>query len=141
MNFVYTLQFLIKEEVYMKKIIKTDSCPKAIGPYSQAVIAGNFMFASGQIGIDPENGCIVEGGIEPQTIRVMKNISNLLDAAKMKFDDVVKTNIFITDMNDFNCVNKIYSEYFKKDEPARSCVAIKGLPKGALIEIEIIACK
>lgn len=125
----------------MKKIIETDLCPKAIGPYSQAVLIGNFMFASGQIGIDPENGCIVDGGIEAQARRVMKNIKNLLDAAKFDFDNVVKTNIFIADMNDFNTVNKIYSEYFKKDEPARSCVAIKGLPKGALIEIEIIAYK
>jgi 2-iminobutanoate/2-iminopropanoate deaminase len=127
--------------LYMKKIIKTNLCPKAIGPYSQAVLVENFMFASGQIGIDPKNGYIVDGGIEAQTRRVMENIKNLLDAAKFQFEDVVKTNIFIIDMDDFNTVNKIYSEYFKKDEPARSCVAIKGLPKGALIEIEIIAYK
>lgn len=125
----------------MKKIIKTDLCPKAIGPYSQAVIAGNFMFASGQIGIDPEKGCIVDGGIEPQTKRVMENVKNLLDAAGFKLEDVIKANIFITDMNNFNAVNNVYGEYFKKDEPARSCVEIKALPKGALIEIEVIACK
>ncbi|MBX4264510.1 RidA family protein [Clostridium estertheticum] len=125
----------------MKKVIETSLCPKAIGPYSQAVITGNFMFASGQIGIDPENGYIVEGGIEAQTMRVMENIKHLLGAAEFKLEDVVKTDVFITDMDNFNIVNKIYSEYFKKNEPARSCIAIKGLPKGALIEIEIIAYK
>ncbi|WP_298841134.1 RidA family protein [Clostridium sp.] len=125
----------------MKKVIETALCPKAIGPYSQAVITGNFMFASGQIGIDPQNGSIVEGGIEAQTKRVMENIKHLLDASEFKLEDVVKTNVFITDMDNFNSVNKIYSEYFKKNEPARSCIAIKGLPKGALIEIEVIAYK
>lgn len=125
----------------MKKIIQTDLCPKAIGPYSQAVLVGNFMFASGQIGINPENGCLVDGGIEAQTRRVMENIKNMIDASEYKIQDVVKTNIFLTDMNNFDTVNRIYSEYFKENEPARSCIAINGLPKGALIEIEIIACK
>lgn len=125
----------------MKKIVKTDLCPKAIGPYSQAIIAGNYMFASGQIGINPESGCIVEGGIEAQTKQVMENIKNMLTAAGLKLGDVIKTDVFITDMGNFNAVNKIYAEYFTENEPARSCVEIGALPKGALIEIEIVAYK
>lgn len=125
----------------MKKVIKTDLAPKAIGPYSQAIQLGDFLFASGQVGIDPEKGRMVEGGIEAQAIQVMKNIENLLKAVEMDFSNVIKTTIFLTDMGNFSLVNDIYGKYFANEPPARSCVEVKGLPLGALIEIEVIASK
>ncbi len=125
----------------MKKVIKTDLAPKAIGPYSQAIQLGDFLFASGQVGIDPEKGRMVEGGIEAQAIQVMKNIENVLKAVEMDFSNVIKTTIFLTDMGNFSLVNDIYGKYFANEPPARSCVEVKGLPLGALIEIEVIASK
>ena len=125
----------------MKKVIKTDLAPKAIGPYSQAIMVGDFLFASGQIAIDPKKGELVEGGIEAQATQVMENIKNLLAAAGMDFSHVVKTTIFLTDMNNFSLVNEIYGKYFGEEPPARSCVEVSSLPKGALIEIEVIAHK
>jgi 2-iminobutanoate/2-iminopropanoate deaminase len=125
----------------MKKVIKTDLAPKAIGPYSQAIMVGDFLFASGQIAIDPKKGELVEGGIEAQATQVMENIKNLLAAAGMDFSHVVKTTIFLTDMNNFSLVNEIYGKYFGEEPPARSCVEVSRLPKGALIEIEVIAHK
>ncbi|WP_422444784.1 RidA family protein [Thermoanaerobacterium sp. DL9XJH110] len=125
----------------MKKVIKTDLAPKAIGPYSQAIMMGDFLFASGQIAIDPKKGELVEGGIEAQATQVMENIKNLLAAAGMDFSHVVKTTIFLTDMNNFSLVNEIYGKYFGEEPPARSCVEVSRLPKGALIEIEVIAHK
>lgn len=125
----------------MKKVIKTELAPKAIGPYSQAIMVGDLLFASGQIAIDPAKGDLVEGGIEAQTKQVMENIKHLLAAADMNFSNVIKTTIFLTDINKFSVVNDIYGSYFKEDPPARSCVEIGHLPKGALIEIEVIAQK
>lgn len=123
----------------MKKVITTDMAPKAIGPYSQAIMIGDLLFASGQIAIEPAKGELLEGGIEAQAKQVMENIKNLLTAAGMDFSNVVKTTIFLTDLNNFALVNDIYGSYFSEEPPARSCVEVSHLPKGALIEIEVIA--
>lgn len=125
----------------MKNIIKTDKAPAAIGPYSQAVMLGDFLYTSGQIGLDPVSGKLVEGGIEAQAERVMENLKAILEASGMSFENVVKTLVFITNMDDFGKVNDIYGRYFKDNPPARSCVEVSALPKGALIEIELIAHK
>jgi 2-iminobutanoate/2-iminopropanoate deaminase len=127
------------EEFFMKKVITTDMAPKAIGPYSQAIMIGDLLFASGQIAIEPAKGELLEGGIEAQAKQVMENIKNLLAAAGMDFSNVVKTTIFLTDLNNFALVNDIYGSYFSEEPPARSCVEVSHLPKGALIEIEVIA--
>ncbi|NCU39210.1 RidA family protein [Candidatus Saccharibacteria bacterium] len=126
----------------MKKVINTDKAPKAIGPYSQAVEAAGFIFASGQIPIVPTTGEIVEGGIEEQTKQVLSNIQAILSEKSLCFADVVKTTVFLADMNDFAAVNAIYGEAFLENPPARSCVQVARLPKDVKIEIEIIAsCK
>lgn len=124
---------------YEKKIIKVSGCPEAVGPYSQAVRANDLLFVSGNLPIDVETGKIIEGGIELQTHMVLKNISKLLDGAGLQLSDIIKTTIFIKDMNDFAKVNSVYSEYFTSDYPARSTVEVSRLPKDALIEIECIA--
>jgi 2-iminobutanoate/2-iminopropanoate deaminase len=125
----------------MKKVISTNLAPKAIGPYSQAIMLEDLLFASGQIAIDPKKGEIIEGGIEAQTSQVMENIKNILSAAEMDFSNIVKTTIFLTDLNNFSLVNDIYGRYFTQEPPARSCVEVSKLPKDALIEIEVIAHK
>lgn len=123
----------------MKKIIETSKAPQAIGPYSQAVIAGGFIFISGQIPINPFTNEIVEG-IESQTKQVMQNLSAILEAQNLTFSDVVKASIFIKDMNDFNEINKIYASYFELgNAPARETVEVSRLPKDVLIEISMIA--
>ena len=118
--------------------IATAKAPGAIGPYSQAKVAGGFLFASGQIPIIPETGEIENGTIEAQTAQACKNVGAILEAAGLSFDNVVKTTCFLADMNDFAAFNGVYAEYFTS-KPARSCVAVKDLPKGVLCEIEIIA--
>jgi 2-iminobutanoate/2-iminopropanoate deaminase len=123
----------------MKKIISTSEAPGAIGPYSQAVRSGNFLFCSGQIPLDPKSGQIVPGDIAAQTRRVMDNIAALLKAESLSFDNVVKTTIFLTNLGDFQTVNEIYGSYFKQDPPARSTVQVAALPKGVSVEIEVIA--
>ena len=125
----------------MKRIIKTEKAPKAIGPYSQAVEVNSFLFVSGQIPIDPKNGTIIEGGITEQTEQVMKNIGNILDAAGYTFKDVVKSTCLLKDISDFKAMNEVYSRYYTEDQPARAAFAVKDLPLGALIEIETIASK
>ena len=120
------------------KLIKTDKAPQAIGPYSQGFITNGFFFASGQIAIIPETGEIETGDIKAQTTQVCKNIGNLLEAAGLSFDNVVKTTCFLADMNDFGAFNEVYASYFTS-KPARSCVAVKTLPKNVLCEVEIIA--
>ena len=120
------------------KTVSTDKAPAAIGPYSQAQIVGNLVYTSGQIPIDPATGLIVEG-LEAQANQVFTNIAKLLEAAGSDMSKVVKTTVFIKDMNDFAAVNKIYGEFFSKDFPARSCVQVAKLPAGALVEIEAIA--
>jgi 2-iminobutanoate/2-iminopropanoate deaminase len=124
---------------HMKKIISTNEAPAAIGPYSQAVRNGNLVFCSGQIPLDPKSGEIVSGDIAVQTRRVMDNIAALLRAEGLSFDNIVKTTIFLTNLGDFQVVNQIYGSYFKNDPPARSTVQIAALPRGANVEIEVIA--
>ncbi len=123
----------------MKKIISTNEAPAAIGPYSQAVRSGSFLFCSGQIPLDPKSGQIVSGDIAAQTRRVLNNIAAVLRAEGLTFDSVVKTTIFLTDLNDFQLVNEVYGSYFKQDPPARSTVQVSALPKGANVEIDVIA--
>ena len=122
----------------MKKIA-TNNAPAAIGPYSQAIFANGFLFSSGQIAINPQTGELVDGGITAQTKQVFANLGEVLKAGEMGFEDVVKTTVFLADMNDFGQMNAIYGEFFTQNLPARSAVAVKALPKGALIEIELIA--
>ena len=123
----------------MKSIISTDKAPAAIGPYSQAVKVGNLLFTSGMIPIDPATNTLVEGGIEVQAERALMNVKALLEESGSSLDKVVKTVVFIKDMNDFAKVNEIYAKYFTKDFPARSCVEVARLPKDVLIEMEAIA--
>jgi 2-iminobutanoate/2-iminopropanoate deaminase len=123
----------------MKKIISTSEAPGAIGPYSQAVRSGSFLFCSGQIPLDPRSGQIVPGEIAAQTRRVLDNIGAVLKAEDLTFDHVVKTTIFLTNLGDFQTVNEVYGLYFKQDPPARSTIQVAALPKGANVEIEVIA--
>jgi 2-iminobutanoate/2-iminopropanoate deaminase len=125
----------------MKTIINTDAAPKAIGPYSQAIMVDGFLYTSGQIAIDPATGEFVEGGIEAQTERVLENIKAILKAAGMDLSNVIKATLFVTNMGNFAKINEIYGRYFKDNPPARSLVEVKSLPKGALIEIEVVAHK
>lgn len=122
----------------MMKIIQTDNAPQAIGPYSQAMKVGDFIFTSGQIALTP-NGVMVQDNIELQTEQVMKNLQAVLEAAGSSLKNVVKTTIFLADMDDFATVNAIYEKWFDGHKPARSTVAVKTLPKNALVEIECIA--
>ncbi len=122
------------------KEIKTTKAPGAIGPYSQAIEVYGLVYTSGQIGIDPATGAIVEG-VEAQAHQVCKNLTELLKAAGTSMDNVVKTTVFIKDMNDFGTVNGIYAQYFTEPYPARSCVEVARLPKDVLVEIEVIAEK
>ena len=126
----------------MNKIkIETTQAPAAIGPYSQAVQAGNLLFLSGQIPLDPTTGAMVDGGIEGQTRQVMKNLRAVLQAAGLDYADLVKTTIFLVDLDDFAVVNGIYGECFDAVPPARATVQVSALPKGALVEIEGVALK
>ena len=124
----------------MLKITNTDKAPAAIGPYSQAVSVGDLLFTSGQIALCPKSGEVVGTTIEEQTTQVMKNISAILEANDVKFENVVKTTCFLANMSDFGKFNEIYGEYFIS-KPARSCVAVKELPKNVLCEVEVIAYK
>lgn len=122
-----------------KIVISTTNAPAAVGPYSQATKFGQLIFVSGQLPIDPQNGEIVKGGIETQTRQVLKNLNEVLLAAGASLTTVLKTTIFIKNMNDFMKINEVYSEFFNTDPPARSCVEVAKLPKDALIEVEVIA--
>jgi len=123
----------------MKDIVLTDRAPKPIGPYSQAIKANGFLFASGQVAIDPKTNEFIGGDIRQQTERVLDNVKGLLEASGTNLHHVVKTTVFLKDMNDFTAMNEIYARYFTSAPPARSTVAAAGLPKGALLEIEVIA--
>ena len=123
----------------MKEIISTDKAPAAIGPYSQGVKAGGFLFLSGQIALDPQTMFVVPGDAVAQTEQVMKNMKAALASQGLDFSDVVKTTVFIKDMNEFKRINEVYGRFFVKDAPARSCVEVARLPKDVLIEIEAIA--
>ncbi len=125
----------------MKKVILTKNAPAAIGPYSQAVEINGLLYISGQLGIDPSSGNLMDGGVEAQAEQSMKNIRAILEEAKMGFDNIVKTTIFLTSMSDFAKVNAIYEKYFTANFPARSTIQVAGLPKGGLVEIEVVASK
>ena len=123
------------------KVISTTKAPAAIGPYSQAIKVGNLVYTSGQIPIDPQTGSIVEGGIKEQTRQSLTNVKAILEEAGLMMANVVKTTVFMADMNDFAEMNAVYAEFFSEPYPARSAVAVKTLPKGALVEIEVVAAE
>ncbi len=122
----------------MREKVHTDRAPRAIGPYSQAIDTGDFVFLSGQIGLDPETGQM-KAGVEEQTHQVMRNLQAVLEAVGLDFSHVVKTTIYLQDLNDFQKVNEIYASYLQEPYPARATVQVAALPKGALVEIEMIA--
>ena len=122
-----------------RQVIHTDQAPKAIGPYSQAIQMGNFVFTAGQLGLDPATGNIVEGGIEAETRRSLQNLSAVLNAAGTSMARVVKTTVFLRDMNDFAKMNAVYGEFFLSNPPARSTVQVARLPKDGAVEIEVVA--
>lgn len=122
----------------MKKVISTTKAPAAIGPYSQAIQVGNLVYTSGQIPIDPATGAFVEGGIKEQTRQSLLNVQAILAEVGLTMNNVIKTTVFMADMNDFADMNAVYAEFFTEPYPARSAVAVKTLPKGALVEIEVV---
>ncbi len=125
----------------MKKVIKTEKAPEPIGPYNQAIMAGDTLYVSGQIAIDPRSGNLICESIELETHQVMANLKAVLNAADLDFANVVKTSIFLSDMNSFSKVNEIYGQYFTRDFPARETIAVKTLPKNVNVEISAIAVK
>lgn len=124
-----------------KKVLHTEKAPAAIGPYSQAIEVNGFVFASGQIPIDPATGEMVQGGVQEQTRQALTNASEVMKAAGLDLSHVVKTTVFLADMNDFAAMNEVYATFFSAPFPARSAVAVKALPEGALVEVECIAVK
>ena len=122
-----------------KKVISTSDAPQAIGPYSQALKVGNTLYLAGQIALDPETNRMVEGGIEAQTHRVLQNLGAVLNAAGFRFSDVVQAQVFLANLNDYKAMNSIYAEYFNKAPPARAVVEAAKIPKGALVEIMMVA--
>lgn len=124
-----------------KQIINTNKAPAPVGPYSQALLVNGFLYCSGQIALHPETGDLITENIKVETQQVMQNIKQVLLAAGMDFNNVIKTAIFLNDMGDFQDVNEVYAEYFSEEPPARSCVAVKTLPKNVNVEIEVIAYK
>jgi 2-iminobutanoate/2-iminopropanoate deaminase len=122
-----------------RRAISTTGAPAAIGPYSQGIATDDLLFTAGQAALDPTTGALVEGGIEPETERVMANLTSVLDAAGCSWGDVVKTTVFLVDMGDFAAMNAIYARFMSDPPPARSTVAVAGLPKGARVEIEAVA--
>lgn len=122
-----------------KKVVQTNQAPGAIGPYSQAIKAGNMVFVSGQIAIDPQNGEVITGDVQQQTNQVLHNVAAVLKAAGCGLDNVVKTTVYIRSMADFPLINEIYQKFFVDSPPARACVEVSGLPKDVLVEIDAIA--
>ena len=125
----------------MKQVIQTNNAPQAIGPYSQAIMAGDTLYVSGQIPVIPATGAIVSDKVEDQARQVMENVKAVVEAASLTLDDVVKTSVFIKNMDDFGVINGIYSEYFRENCPARACVEVARLPKDVLLEMEAIAVR
>lgn len=125
----------------MKRVIATPEAPAAVGPYSQAIAVGNLLFCAGQIPLDPATGELVEADVALQTERVCQNIAAVLRANQMSFANVVKTTVFLTDMASFGAMNSVYARYFHEPFPARSTVAVAGLPRGAQVEIEVVAAQ
>ena len=123
----------------IKRIIQTEQAPAAIGPYSQAIRIGDFLYTSGQIALDPDSGIFLSGEIEEETEQTLKNISAILQAGGVNFENVIKTTVYLSDLNDFTRMNQVYEKYFSKNKPARACVQVAALPKGAKIEIDAIA--
>lgn len=132
---------IITNRTIMKKIIRTPNAPAAIGPYSQAVEAGNTLYISGQLGIDPKTGKLVEGDVKAQTRQALKNIEAILQAAGYSFIEVVKSTCLLSDIANFKAMNEVYAEFYFEHQPARAAFAVKDLPLGALVEIETIAAK
>jgi 2-iminobutanoate/2-iminopropanoate deaminase len=124
-----------------KQRIHTTQAPNAVGPYSQAVQAGDFIFCSGQVGLDPETGALVEGDVQAQVRQVLTNLKHVLEAAGSSLDKAVKATVYLADINDFKAMNEVYASFFTEPYPARSAFAVKDLPVGALVEIEVIATK
>ena len=122
-----------------KKVIQTDQAPKAIGPYSQAIRTDSMVYTAGQVGLDPVTGELISNSVEEQTRQALTNVRKVLEAAGSTMDQVVKTTVFLKDMNDFAKMNSIYAEFFGENPPARSTIAVAGLPKGAQVEIEVVA--
>lgn len=122
-----------------RRAVQTSQAPNAVGPYSQAIIIGDMVYCAGQVPLDPATGQLIEGGIEDQTRRVLNNLKAVIEAAGSSMDRVVKTTVFLTTMDNFTAMNGVYGEFFSSPPPARSTVAIAGLPRGALLEIEAIA--
>jgi len=131
----------VYHETSMKTVINTDNAPAPIGPYSQAVAAGELVFVSGQIALNPQSGELIMGNIEDETVQVMQNIGSILKEARLDFDHIVKTSIFLKDMQDFAKVNEVYGKYFKDQFPARETIQVAGLPKNVNVEISVIAVK
>ena len=123
----------------LKKVIATDQAPKAIGPYSQAILVDGTLYLAGQIALDPSSGKLVEGGIEVQTHRVMQNLNAVLDAAGYQFDDVVQTQVFLSNLNHYKAMNSVYATYFDESPPARAVVEAARIPRDALVEIMMVA--
>ena len=138
-GFVFLFFAVADAQVKGKRAVETSDAPKAIGPYSQAIIANGFIFTAGQVGADPKTGVLVGGGIAEQTERVLKNISAVLKASGTNLDGVVKTTVFLADINDFAKMNEVYAKWFKKPFPARSTVQVARLPRDAKVEIEAVA--
>ena len=142
-KFLFIFLILYSPSIYqqanMKKIINSDHAPKPVGPYSQAVRAGNTLYISGQVAIDPISNTIIKSNIEDETTQIMKNIENILKEAGLMFDNVVRTKIYLTNMNDFSAVNNVYGSYFKSNPPARTTIEVSGLPLGVNVEIDMIA--
>ena len=140
LSLIFFLSYNCNNNSSMKKIIKTNQAPEPIGPYNQAIEAGEFIFLSGQIGIDVDTGELINENIQAETNQVMRNIESVLKASNRNFDNVVKSTIFLKDLNDFSIVNEVYSKYFKnKISPARETVEVARLPKDANVEISVIA--
>ena len=125
----------------MQKVISTDKAPAAIGPYSQAIEVNGMVYTSGVIPVDPATGAVVEGGVEAQANQAFKNLCNLVEPSGSQVSNIVKTTVFIKEMNDFGTINEIYKKYFKEPFPARSCVEVARLPKDVLLEVEAICFK
>ena len=123
----------------LKKVIATDQAPKAIGPYSQAILVDGTLYVAGQIALDPSSGKLVEGGIEVQTRRVMQNLNAVLDAAGYRFDDVVQTQVFLSNLNHYKAMNSVYATYFDERPPARAVIEAARIPRDALVEIMMVA--
>lgn len=122
-----------------RKVVVAEKAPKPIGPYSVAIQAGQFVFVSGQIGLDPATGQIVDGGVEAETRQALTNLKNALKAAQLELENVVRTTVFLREMKDFERMNAVYAEFFTDEPPARSTIQVAGLPRGGAVEIDVIA--